>query len=61
MFTSNQIEEIRQKLQLSSSSIKDTQFPIAEALQGEERLAIVQGGRNKQLPIRNFIDNIATW
>ena len=61
MFTSNQIEEIRQKLQLSSSSVKDTQFPIAEALQGEERLAIVQGGRNKQLPIRNFIDSIATW
>ena len=59
MFTSNQIEEIRKKLQLGGA--KDTQFPLAELLRGNEVLVIVQEGINKQLTLKSFLDSVSTW
>jgi hypothetical protein len=45
MFTNTQIEEIRKKLLLRG--VKDTQFPLADSLKGDETVAIVQQGINK--------------
>lgn len=59
MFTSSQIEEIRKKLQLGGA--KDTQFPLADSLKGNETVAIVQQGINKQLGIKAFIESVARW
>lgn len=59
MFTSNQIEEIRKKLQLGGT--KDTQFPLADSLKGNETVAIIQQGINKQLSIKAFIESVTRW
>lgn len=59
MFTSNQIEEIRKKLQLGGA--KDTQFPLADSLNGNEIISIIQQGVNKQLGLKTFLDTIAKW
>ena len=59
MFTSNQIEEIRRKLQLGGA--KDTQFPLADSLNGNEIISIIQQGANKQLGLKTFLDTIAKW
>lgn len=59
MFTSNQIEEIRKKLQLGG--VKDTQFPQAEALKGDEILTIVQNRLNRQLSLKDFIEKIGVY
>lgn len=59
MFTSNQIEEIRKKLQLGG--IKDTQFPQAGPLKGDELVAIVQQGQNKQLGLKTFIEKVGIY
>ena len=59
MFTSSQIEEIRKKLQLGG--VKDTQFPIAESLKGNETMAIVQQGQNKQLRLKTFIEKVGAY
>lgn len=52
MFTTNQIEEIRQKLQLGGE--KDTSFPDASAIKGNEILALVQEGVNKKMTMKEF-------
>lgn len=59
MFTSNQIEEIRKKLQLGGA--KDTQFPLAGSLKGNETIAIVQQGINKQLGLKTLLESVTKW
>lgn len=59
MFTSNQIEEIRKKLQLGGT--KDTQFPLAGSLKGNETIAIVQQGINKQLGLKTLLESVTKW
>lgn len=56
MFTANQIEEIRKKL--SAIGIKDTELPITKELNGNETMAIVQEGQNKQVPFSEIIGRI---
>ena len=59
MFTCNQIEEIKRKLQLIGR--KDTSFPLAEPLSGNEIIAIVQQGQNKQLGLKTLIEKIGKY
>lgn len=59
MFTSSQIEEIRKKLQLEGR--KDTSFPLAGPLKGNETMAIVQQGQNKQLGLKTLIEKIGIY
>lgn len=59
MFTTNQIEEIRKKLQLSG--IKDTAFPQAGPLKGNEIIALVQQGVNVKMPVKEFVDKAVSW
>ena len=59
MFTCNQIEEIKRKLQLTGR--KDTSFPLAEPLNGNEIIAIVQQGQNKQLGLKTLIEKIGKY
>lgn len=59
MFTCNQIEEIKRKLQLIGR--KDTSFPLAEPLNGNEIIAIVQQGQNKQLGLKTLIEKIGKY
>ena len=56
MFTYNQIEEIRKKLQLKG--VKDTSLPLAEPIKGDETIAIVQQGQNKQLGLGTLINKV---
>lgn len=56
MFTYNQIEEIRKKLQLKG--VKDTSLPLAEPIKGNETIAIVQQGQNKQLGLGTLINKV---
>lgn len=59
MFTCNQIEEIKRKLQLIGR--KDTSFPLANPLNGNEIIAIVQQGQNKQLGLKTLIEKIGKY
>lgn len=59
MFTSSQIEEIRKKLQLEGR--KDTSFPLAGPLKGNETMAIVQQGQNKQLGLKTLIEKVGMY
>lgn len=59
MFTCNQIEEIKRKLQLIGR--KDTSFPLADPLNGNEIIAIVQQGQNKQLGLKTLIEKIGIY
>lgn len=59
MFTRNQIEEIRKKLQLEGR--KDTSFPLAGPLKGNETVAIVQQGQNKQLGLKTLIEKVGIY
>lgn len=54
MFTQEQINEIEQRLALKGT--KDSQLPEAELpLKGDETVAIIQEGENRNLPIKTFI------
>lgn len=59
MFTSNQVEELRKKLQLSG--VKDSSLPTAKELTGTESVAIVQAGESKKIGIDYFISSINKW
>lgn len=59
MFTRDQIEEIRMKLQLTGR--KDTSFPEAGSLKGEETVAIVQNGENRRLSVRDLIHTLGVF
>ena len=55
MFTRDQINEIKKKLIMLGT--KDTQFPDAHKLNGEEIIAIVQDGENKKIPLSSIIND----
>ena len=55
MFTRDQIEEIKKKLIMLGT--KDTQFPDAYKLNGEEIVAIVQDGENRKIPLSSIIND----
>lgn len=59
MFTSNQIEEIRKKLQLEG--VKDSALPEAHPLTGKESIAVVQSGQNRKVGLDAFITSINNW
>lgn len=59
MFTTNQIEELRKKLQLEGA--KDTSFPDASAIKGNEILALVQEGVNKKMTMKEFARYVAKF
>lgn len=59
MFTKNQIDEIRRKLQLTG--VKDSSLPEATELTGKESVAIVQNGESKKIGMGNFINSINDW
>ncbi len=59
MFTKNQIDEIRRKLQIYGT--KDTQFPLVGPLNGNEIISIVQQGQNKQINLKALIENIGIY
>lgn len=59
MFTTNQIEEIRQKLQLEGA--KDTSFPDASSIKGNEILALVQEGINKKMTLKEFAKYVSKF
>ena len=59
MFTTNQIEEIRKRLQLEGA--KDTSFPDASAIKGNEILALVQEGVNKKMTLKEFAKFISKF
>lgn len=54
MFTRNQIEEIKKKLIIFGT--KDTQFPDAHKLSGDEIIAIVQDGENRKIPLSSIVE-----
>lgn len=56
MFSKEQIKEIQQKLGLLG--MKDTAFPIASILDGNETVTIVQDSANKKLPLSEFAFNL---
>lgn len=56
IFTQEEIKEIRDRIALLG--IKDTQFPNAEPLQGNEVLAIVQNGENKLVTLTALAEYI---
>ena len=55
-FSNAQIEEIRARL--ATRSVRDSDFEQSEALEGDEFLAIVQGGINKKMPLADFVDEV---
>lgn len=59
MFTTNQIEEIRQRLQLGGA--KDTSFPDASSIKGNEILALVQEGINKKMTLKEFAKYVSKF
>lgn len=52
-FTKQEIEELRSVLVLDS--VKDSEFPYAEKIKGEDRIAIVQDGINKTVSADQFM------
>lgn len=54
MFTKEEIDEIKKKLNLMG--VKDTQFSKAEALTGNETIAFVQNKKNVQLPLKELME-----
>lgn len=58
MFTSNQIEEIQKKLKFIG--VKDTQFPIAETVDEQDTVVLVQDGKNKRVSIKNLLKNLTS-
>lgn len=57
MFTKNQIEEIRDKL--AQLGVKDTEFKVAEKASEDDRIAIVSGGENKIILLKDLLSKAA--
>lgn len=57
MFTKNQIEEIRDKL--SQLGAKDTEFKVTEEASGDDMIAIVSGGENKIILLKDLLSEAA--
>ena len=58
-FTTQEIEEIRQRL--ASRAVKDSQFPTANAVTMEDFVAIVQNGVNKKVTIDSLYDDVSDY
>lgn len=57
MFTKNQIEEIRDKL--AWLGVKDTEFEVTEEVSVDDKIAIVSGGENKTVLLRDLLSKAA--
>ena len=53
MFTKNQIEEIRDKL--AQLGVKDTEFKVTEEVSEDDMIAIVSGGENKTILLKDKV------
>lgn len=53
MFTKNQIEEIRDKL--AQLGVKDTEFKVTEETSEDDMIAIISGGENKIIRLRDLM------
>lgn len=53
MFTKNQIEEIRDKL--AQLGVKDTEFKVTEKVSEDDMIAIVSGGENKIIQLKDLL------
>lgn len=59
MFTRNQIEEIRRKLQFDG--VRDTEFPQTEHLTSNDIISVVQSGVNKKMSLNTFARLIGNY
>lgn len=57
MFTKNQIEEIRDKL--AQLGVKDTEFKVTKEVSGDDVIAIVSGGENKTILLKDLLSKAA--
>lgn len=57
MFTKNQIEEIRDKL--AQLGAKDTEFKVTEEASEDDMIAIVSGGENKIILLKDLLSEAA--
>lgn len=57
MFTKNQIEEIRAKL--AQLGVKDTEFKVTEEASKDDMIAIVSGGENKIILLKDLLSEAA--
>ena len=57
MFTKNQIKEIRDKL--AQLGVKDTEFKVTEEVSKDDIIAIVSGGENKIILLKDLLSEAA--
>ena len=57
MFTKNQIEEIRDKL--AQLGVKDTELKVTEEASEDDMIAIVSGGENKIILLKDLLSEAA--
>lgn len=57
MFTKNQIEEIRDKL--AQLGVKDTEFKVTKEVSEYDMIAIVSGGENKIILLKDLFGEAA--
>ena len=53
--TKDLVKQVAQ--QLATRSVRDTDFPDADEVTGEEYVAIVQNGENRKIPISEFLSD----
>ena len=58
-FTREDILKIQQAL--LKLSVKDSELPNAEPITNEDTLSIVQDGKNKQIKVEDFLNQISLW
>ena len=58
-FTREDIDKIYQGL--LAFGIKDSELPETNDVKVDDTLAIVQNGKNKQINVRKFLDQISLW
>lgn len=58
-FTREDIDKIYQGL--LARGIKDSEFPETNGVKVDDTLAIIQDGENKQINVREFLDQISLW
>ena len=57
MFTRNQIEEIRDKI--AQKEDKDTEIKVTEEVSEDDMIAIVSGGENKTILLKDLLSEAA--
>ena len=58
-FTREDIDKIYQEL--LARGIKDSEFPETNGVKVDDTLAIIQDGENKQINVREFLNQISLW